>query len=283
MSVFDEYSQRYAAAGMERDEDGVLLVRLHTNGGPLLFGSDHADAHQLADAFIDIANDPDNRIVILTGTGESFCEGAATGLAAAAAEPMTWDFMYRNRRRLLLNLMEIEAPIISAINGPALFHAEVPLLGDIILAAETTTFMDGHAINGAVPGDGAHVIWPYLLGPVRAKYFLQMGQRIGADEALRIGFVNEVLPLDELLPRAWEIARMFAGRPTLSLRYTRAVINFELRRLLQEHLSHGLAVEGLAGIQLQGWRVPDGGSPPSWPTPAHLAESPLRPRFRWET
>ena len=127
------------------------------------------------------------------------------------------------------------------------------------------------------------MIWPYLMGPVRAKYFLQMGQQISAEEALRLGFVNEVMPLPDLMPRAWEIARMFASRPTLGLRYTRAVINMELRRLLQEHLSHGLAIEGLNGIQLQGWRAPLGGSPPPWPTPENLATSPARPTYGPET
>jgi hypothetical protein len=71
---------------------------------------------------------------------------------------------------------------------------------------------------------------------------------------------------------------MFASRPTLGLRYTRLVINFELRRLLHEHLSHGLAVEGLNGIQLQGWRAPLGGSPPVWPPAENLAASPTRPK-----
>ncbi len=279
MSDFTEYSNKYAAVRMERDEAGILLVALHTDHGPLRFGSDHAHTHTVADAFMDIANDPFNRVVILTGTGDGFCIGAADGLAQAASEPMTWDYMYRNRRRLLQNLLEIEAPIISAINGPALFHAEIPLLGDIILAADHAVFMDGHCINGSVPGDGAHIIWPYLIGPARAKYFLQMGQQLNSDDALRLGFVNEVLPLPDLLPRAWEIARMFAARPTLGLRYTRVVINLELRRLLHEHLSHGLAVEGLNGIQLQGWRTPLGGLPPVWPTAEHLAASPTRPKY----
>lgn len=273
--MFSDYATKYAAVHMERDDQGILLVRLHTDGGPLRFGSDHADAHQVADAFLEIANDAQNRVVILTGTGEEFCAASAPGLAAAASEPLTWDFMYRNRRRLLFNLLEIEAPIIAAVNGPALFHAELPVLADIVLASDTAVFCDPHAINGSVPGDGAHIIWPMLIGMSRAKYFLLTGEQIGAEEARRLGAVHEVLPLDGLLDRAWEHARDIARRPVLSNRYTRAVMNLELRRQLHEHLSHGLALEGLAVVPLQGWRIPMGGEPPAWPGPR--ADSPLRP------
>jgi enoyl-CoA hydratase/carnithine racemase len=276
MSSFSEYRDKYAQIKMERGDDGILAMTFHTDGGPLQFGADHLDAFQVADAFIDIANDPANRVVIMTGTGDSFCARSAPGLAAAASEPKTYDYMYRNRRRLLLNLMEIEAPIISAINGPALFHAEIPMLADIILASDTASFQDPHAINGSVPGDGAHVIWTDLLGTVRGKYFLLTGEVIDAIEAHRLGIVNEVLSPEKLMDRAWEHAHNIAPRPVLSNRYTRAVINFELRRLLQEHLSHGLVIEGLAQMELGGWRIPNGGTPPSWP-PVMIADSPLRP------
>jgi enoyl-CoA hydratase/carnithine racemase len=279
VSKFADYRTKYAALHMERGRDGILLLRLHTDGGPWQVGSDHADEHQLCDAFMDVANDPENRVVIFTGTGEAFCDRNSPGLAAAASEPRTWDTMFRNRRRLHLNLLEIEAPIVSAINGPALFHPELPLFGDVVLAADTTEFMDGHFHHGSVPGDGAHIMWTHLLGAIRGKYFLMTGQRIGTEDALRLGIVNEVLSPDELMKRAWEHAEYIAKRPTLSSRYTRKVINMELRRLFQEHLSHGLAVEGLALIELQGWRMGEGGTPPEFPTPARALESRFHPRY----
>jgi enoyl-CoA hydratase/carnithine racemase len=273
MSTFSDYRSKYAVLEMERGADGILLLRLHTDGGPWQVGSDYADEHQLCDAFLDVANDPENRVVIFTGTGEAFCDRNAPGLAAAASEPLTWDALYRNRRRLHLNLLEIEAPIVSAINGPALFHPELPLFGDVVLASETTEFMDGHFHHGSVPGDGAHIMWTHLLGTIRGKYFLMTGERIGVQDALRLGVVNEVLPAEKLMERAWEHAEYIAKRPVLSSRYSRKVINMELRRLFQEHLSHGLAVEGLALIELQGWRMAEGGAPPEFPTPARALKS----------
>ena len=74
MSAFEEYAHRCNVAQVERD-DGILSVRLHSDGGPLKFGSDNGDSYQLADLFADIAADPENRVMILTGTGDAFSDG----------------------------------------------------------------------------------------------------------------------------------------------------------------------------------------------------------------
>jgi enoyl-CoA hydratase/carnithine racemase len=264
-AAFDEYRQRYSAIKMTRDEAGILTMTLHTDGGSLQFGSDDGDRYQIADAFLEIANDPLNKVVVITGTGEEFSGGPAKGLYERYHDPMSWDVIYRKRRRLLLNLMEIEAPIIVAVNGPARVHAELTGLCDIVLVSETACFEDaGHFPRGGTPGDGAHIIWPHLLGPIRGKFFLLTGQSIGAEEAVRVGIANEMLPPEVLLDRAMELAEMIAARPALTVRYTRAVMNLALRRLLHNDLGYGLALEGLAAVQLRGWRMHMGGSPPEW-------------------
>ena len=91
-------------------------------------------------------------------------------------------------------------------------------MSDVVLASETAYFQDGpHFPSGIVPGDGAHVIWPYVLGPNRGRYFLITGQELDAKTALEYGAVNEVLPAEKLLPRAWEIAEQIAAKPLLDL------------------------------------------------------------------
>lgn len=103
-------------------------------------------------------------------------------------------------------------------------------------------------MSGIVPGDGAHIVWPHVLGPNRGRYFLVTGQELNARTALEYGVVNEVLPADKLLGRAQELARYIAGTPTLTRRYTRLALTQRLKQLMQEGLGYGLAFEALAAI-----------------------------------
>ena len=142
--------------------------------------------------------------------------------------------------------------MISAINGPALRHSELPLLCDIVLAAEETTFQDsGHFVNGLIPGDGMHIIYPLLLGLNRGRYFLLTGQSLSAREARELGLVNEVLPRKQLLPRAWELAEQLSQQSPLVLRYSRVLLTQYVKRMMHDLLGYGLALEGLGSAQDQ--------------------------------
>ena len=97
--------------------------------------------------------------------------------------------------------------MISAVNGPCNMHSEVPLMGDIVLASEDTYFQDAsHFPRGQCPVR-QHVIWSFLAGHTRARYFLLTGKKLGAQEAREWGVVNEVLPKDKLLDRLGTGAR----------------------------------------------------------------------------
>jgi len=249
MKRFEEYANRYQCARMER-RDGVLQVTLHTNGGPLLWNE--VPHRELVHAFADMGADPDNKVVILTGTGDAFCNQIDAGAWDLSA-PIGWDKVYWEGKHLLKNLLDIEVPMIAAVNGPATVHSELAVLCDVVLASDTTVFQDAahFAAFGAVPGDGAHVVWPLLLGMNRGRYFLLTGQQLYAQEALALGVVNEVLPGERLLPRAWELAQQFAQKPPLTLRYTREVLTFHLKRLMGDALAFGLALEGHGIVDVQ--------------------------------
>ena len=145
-----------------------------------------------------------------------------------------------------MNLLDIEVPMISAVNGPALRHSELALLCDIVLASEEAAFQDsGHFINGLIPGDGMHIIYPLLLGLNRGRYFLLTGQTLDARQALDLGLVSEVMPRDRLIPRAWELAEQLCEQSDLVLRYSRVLLTQNVKRQMQDLLGYGLALEGL--------------------------------------
>jgi enoyl-CoA hydratase/carnithine racemase len=160
--------------------------------------------------------------------------------------PAKWDTIYFNGKRLLGRLLDIEVPVIAAINGRARIHSELAVLSDITIAADTTVFQDApHFRAGTVPGDGVHIVWETLIGFNRARYFLLTGQRISAAEALAMGVVNEVVPHAEVLDRAWQIARELARQADTTLRYTRVAMIQPLKRLILDNVGYGLALEGL--------------------------------------
>ncbi|MFD5747269.1 enoyl-CoA hydratase/isomerase family protein [Streptomyces sp. NPDC127033] len=245
---FDDYSERYENIRLERDDDGVLQVTLHTGGDSLIWTSQAHD--ELAYCFTDISCDPGNKAVVLTGAGSAFCAEIDFN-SFQLGTPGDWSHVMFEGKRLLTNLMNIEVPVVAAINGPALVHPEIAVLSDIVLASETTVFKDGpHFPSGIVPGDGAHVVWTHVLGPTRGRYFLLTGQEIGARQALDHGVVNEVLPPGKVLPRARELAAGIAAGPALARRFSRVVLTHEIKRLLHEQLGLGLAHEALAALDL---------------------------------
>jgi enoyl-CoA hydratase/carnithine racemase len=123
-------------------------------------------------------------------------------------------------------------------------HREYILTCDIVVASSNVVFQDlPHLAFGLVPGDGVHVLWPHVLGPVRGRYFLATQQKIEAQEALRLGVVNEVLEPEALMPRAWALARQLAALPTLTLRYMRVATAQRLKELVVREVGHGLALQ----------------------------------------
>ena len=208
---------------------------------------------ELEEAFHNIARDRENQIVIMTGTGDEFSGPVPEPVANKAYHKMDavgWGELGWESKGLLTNLLSIDAPMIGAVNGPAARHAELPLMCDMVLAADTASFQDSaHFVGGLVPGDGMHVVMPMLMGLNRGRYFLFTGQVIGAAEAKTMGLVGEVMPASQLLPRAWELARIVLRQPELNRRYTRTLLTEQLRRQINELLPFGLALEGLAITQ----------------------------------
>jgi enoyl-CoA hydratase/carnithine racemase len=248
MSRFDTYRASFPNARLTRSKSGVLEVAFHTDGGTLLF-----DGHiheQFVDLFHVIGSDPDNRVVILTGSGNAFMETMSPE-GFDFFTPQGYDKIYREGRKVLMNILDIEAPLIAAVNGPALLHTEFVLLADIVLATPSTVFQDKpHFEFGVVPGDGVHLLWQEAIGTIRGRYFILTRQELDAETAKEWGAVNQIVAADKLLPRAREIAEGLAKLPSLTTKYTRIALTRKLRRIIDEGVTLGLALEGISAADV---------------------------------
>ena len=112
---------------------------------------------------------------------------------------MGFDKILREGTKVLENILDIQVPMIAAINGPVTVHSEYALLCDIVIAAEDAYFQDApHPAFGIVPGDGLHIVWPEVIGEIRGRYFLLSGQKLSAAQAKEYGAVNEVVSREAL-------------------------------------------------------------------------------------
>src|SRR5467141_3272909 len=240
MSRLDAYRDSFPNARLTRSATGVLEVALHTDGGTLVFdGHTH---EQFVDLFHAIGSDADNRVVILTGSGGAFMETISPD-GFDFFTPQGYDKIFREGKKILLNLLDIEAPLIAAVNGPVRLHSEYILLADIVLATPATVFQDKpHFEFGIVPGDGVHLLWQEVIGSIRGRYFILTRQELDAETANQWGAVNEIVPAGKLLPRAREIAEGLAKLPRLTSRYTRIALTPNLGRIIDEGVGYGLAL-----------------------------------------
>ncbi len=157
------YFSAYRSLRLSRDAEGVLVVEFNTKGGPLTFtAQDHTE---FVDAFYRISQDRENKIVILTGTGEEFIPGIDFSSFGNVADPEVWSQVHDEGVQILENLANIRVPVIAAIEGRAHVHSEYALLANVIVAGEGATFNDlPHFAGGIVPGDGIFTTWSYRAG-----------------------------------------------------------------------------------------------------------------------
>jgi enoyl-CoA hydratase/carnithine racemase len=249
---FEDYREKYATHFKLERRDGILQVQMHTAGGPVLYGLPIHNAW--SQLWLDLGNDPDNEVLIFSGTGDKWIGGFDPQFAAQSLHEMPadafYDQIYSDATKLLeAFIFNIDIPTIACINGPGL-HTEFALLCDITLCAEHAELFDPHFQFHLVPGDGQGLTFQELMGLKRAAYYLYTSEKITAQLAKEMGLVNEVLPLDRLLPRAREIAEKIMQKPRTIRRLTSAVLRRQWKRRLVEDLGFHIAHE-LLGMHLK--------------------------------
>jgi enoyl-CoA hydratase/carnithine racemase len=241
----DEYSERFADYfTFERRDDGVLLVRAHTDGGPVRLSVENHRA--LGQMLKTVGADPQNEILILGGTGDDFMmEADEDGFELEEQDLAYWayEYAYKDGRINASSLVnDLEIPTIGALNGPG-FHTEICLMCDISICAEDAVIFDLHYDIGSVPGDGIHSCFQELLGVKRAAYALLTGEAIDARKALEYGMVNEVVPREQLIDRAFEIADHIMTQPRTTRRLTTQIVRRPWRRRITDDLDGGFGIQ----------------------------------------
>jgi len=230
-------------------EDGLATVTLNR---PNALNAIHPAMHtEITEIWPVISNDPAIRAVVITGAGRAFCAGGDIKSMAPPGDSMTSGGVkfptpesIAEGHRLVYNILDCQRPIVAAINGDAMgLGATIALFCDVTVAAETARIADTHVSIGVVAGDGGAVIWPWLIGPNRAKEFLMRGNRLTGAEAAKIGLVNYALPTAEVLPKARELARELADGPAWAIRWTKLSVNKLLKEAVNEVLDTSLAFE----------------------------------------
>mgnify|MGYP001282948884 CR=1 FL=1 len=234
-----DYS-RYECLSTQR-EGKVLTVSFNR---PQALNAINAQLHtELSHIFADIAQDHETEAVVLTGKGRAFCAGGDIKWFQDMTSTQL-DDLFSEARKIIIDMLEVEQPIIAAVNGPATgLGATLALFSDVIYAADNAKIGDPHVRVGVVAGDGGAIIWPWLIGTAKAKEFLMTGDLVKADEAERIGLVNHVVPADQLIEKATAFATRMANGPRLAIRGTKASVNKILRDTVNLVLDTSLAIE----------------------------------------
>jgi enoyl-CoA hydratase len=210
-------------------DDGVATLTLNR---PERRNAAHDPMHrELETIFRDVGEDDSIRAIVLTGAGETFCAGGdASSMDSGEFNPTGPRIPFNGVRRLVNHMLDVEQPIIGAINGDAAgLGATIALMCDVTYVAQTARIGDTHVKMGLVAGDGGAVIWPALIGMARAKQYLLTGDWISGTEAERIGLVNYALPTDEVLIEATKFARRMAEGAPMAIRWTKYSMNKLLR------------------------------------------------------
>ena len=219
----------YRSLRFERHDPGVLQITI--DRPDRMNATDERLHSELATVWNDVASDPDTRVAVVTGAGRAFSAGGDLEMI----ERMAGDYrrvaaMAGEAASLVLNMLDCEKPIVSAINGTAVGAGlAVALMADISVIGEDVRLTDGHLRLGVVAGDHAAILWPLLCGMAKAKYYLLTADFIDGAEAERIGLVSRCVPRDQVLSEAMRIATAIASGPQDAARWTKRTLNHWLR------------------------------------------------------
>jgi len=184
------------------------------------------------------------RAIVLAGEGPAFSAGGDMDWFPTLRTPEKLNDLRREAKQTIWDQLDVEAPIVCALNGPAVgLGASIALMCDVIVMADTAAIIDPHVQVGLVAGDGGAAIWPLMLGPHAAKRHLMLGEPLTASEALRLGVAAEVCAAAGVPETARRWADRLAAQPPLAVQGTKLSVNQQLKQSLLTAFDFSTAME----------------------------------------
>lgn len=232
--TYDDFPSLRCEIHDQPGHEGVLELVLDSPGLNSVGPHMHRD---LADIWPVIDRDPAVRVVLVRGEGKAFSSGGSFDLIAETIGDYQGRLrIMREARDLVLNLVNFDKPVVSAIRGPAVGAGlVVALLADISVAGRAAKIIDGHTKLGVAAGDHAAICWPLLVGMAKAKYYLLTCEPLSGEEAERIGLVSICVDDDDVLPTATRLAERLAAGAQNAIRWTKRSLNHWYRGTVLRH------------------------------------------------
>ncbi len=206
---------------LERPENDIALLRM--NRPEAMNALSTAVREEICDQFETVINDPDVRVIIITGNDKVFIAGADLK-EMASRNTIEWSQI--DARRMWRIIGACPKPIVSAVNGFALGGGcEIAMSTDIIIAGEGAQFGQPEIRVGIIPGGGGTQRLVRAVGKYRANLMLLTGEMVSAEQALEMGLISEMVPDSEVEGRAIDVARKIARMPPLAVKLTKEVVN----------------------------------------------------------
>ena len=183
-------------------------------------------ALDLQQALRDAENNTDIRAILLTGNGKAFCAGQDLAEAIEDNGISLLQIVEEHYNPIIMQLRNIEKPVVVAVNGVAAgAGANIALAGDVVVAAESASFIQAFSKIGLIPDSGGTFILPRLIGWQRASALMMLGEKVSATEAAHMGMIYKAFPDAELAHAAMQLAETLAAMPTVGLGLTKRLLN----------------------------------------------------------
>ena len=216
-------------------KNNVLIITLNR---PDKFNSFNREmALELQNELDNAENNELVRSIVLTGTGKAFCAGQDLAEAIDPNGPGIEKIVREHYNPIILKIRKIEKPIIAAVNGVAAgAGANIALACDIVIAAQSSTFIQAFSKIGLVPDSGGTFFLPRLIGFQNASALMMLGDKVSATDAQSMGMIYKVFSDEIFMDEVLKLADNLSKMPTKAIGYTKRLLNESMTNNLQEQL-----------------------------------------------